>query len=93
MSFALRALIYGGFLGAIFFGGLWWTIRRALTAANPTVWFAGSLLLRMSLVLAGFYAIAAAGWQALMLSLLGFLLCRIVVTRLARPALKNQHAP
>jgi F1F0 ATPase subunit 2 len=93
MSFAFGALIYGGLLGAVFFGGLWWTIRRALTAANPALWFAGSLLLRMSSVLVGFYAIAAAGWQALMLSLLGFLLSRIVVTRLAPPALKNQNAP
>jgi F1F0 ATPase subunit 2 len=93
MSFAFGALMCGGFLGAIFFGGLWWTIRRALTAANPALWFAGSLLLRMSLVLLGFYAIAAAGWQALLLSLLGVLLSRIIVTRLARPGLKKQHAP
>jgi F1F0 ATPase subunit 2 len=93
MSFAIRALLYGALLGAIFFGGLWWTIRRALTAANPTLWFACSLLLRMSLVLGGFYAIAAAGWQALVLSLVGCLLCRTVITRLARPTLKYPHAP
>jgi F1F0 ATPase subunit 2 len=93
MSFALPVLIYGGFLGAVFFGGLWWTIQRALTAANPARWFAGSLLLRMSLVLAGFYAIAGAGWQALMVSLIGFLLSRMVVTRVVRPALRNQNAP
>jgi F1F0 ATPase subunit 2 len=93
MRIAYPALIYGGFLGAVFFGGLWWTIRHALTAAIPARWFAGSLLLRMSLVLAGFYAIAAAGCQALILSLIGFILARVVVTRLARPALENQNAP
>jgi F1F0 ATPase subunit 2 len=93
VSFAFPAFIYGGFLGAVFFGALWWTVRRALTAAKPARWFAGSLLLRMSLVLVGFYAIAAAGWQALMLSLIGFLLSRMVVTRMARPALRNQNAP
>jgi F1F0 ATPase subunit 2 len=93
MSFAIGAVIYGGFLGAAFFAGLWWTIRRALTAAHPAPWFAGSLLLRMGILLAGFYAIAAVGWQALILSLLGFLLSRMIVTRLTRPALKNQHAP
>jgi F1F0 ATPase subunit 2 len=93
MSFAIGALACGGLLGMIFFGGLWWTIRSALAAANPARWFAGSLLLRTSLVLVGFYMIAAAGWQALALCLLGFLLSRMAVTRLARRALETQHAP
>ena len=92
MSVVIGALACGGLLGMICFGGLWWTVRSALAAANPALWFAGSMLLRMSLVLTGFYMIAATGWQALALSLLGFLLSRMAVTRLAR-ALENQHAP
>jgi len=41
-------------LGAIFFGGLWWTVRRGLGAAQPALWFFGGLLLRMGV--AGFVA-------------------------------------
>jgi F1F0 ATPase subunit 2 len=77
----------------IFFVGLWWTIRSGLATANPALWFAGSLLLRMSFVLVGFYAIAAEGWPAMTLCLLGFLLSRTAVTRFARPAITRQHAP
>jgi F1F0 ATPase subunit 2 len=86
MRLALSAVVCGASLGMIFFLGLWWTIRCALATANPTLWFAGSLLLRMGFILAGFYALAAEGWLAMTLCLLGFLLSRIAVTRFARPA-------
>jgi len=45
----------GILLGAIFFGGLWWTIRKGVTAKQPALWFLGSMLLRMGIALAGFY--------------------------------------
>ena len=93
MRIAISALIAGGLLGTIFFAGLWWTIRSALAAANPALWFAASLLLRMGLILVGFYVVAGEGWQALALCLLGFLIARIAVTRLIRPAIKTLHAP
>jgi uncharacterized membrane protein YfbV (UPF0208 family) len=35
----IAALATGIFLGALFFGGLWWTVRRGLTVANPALWF------------------------------------------------------
>jgi F1F0 ATPase subunit 2 len=93
MRLAIGALLFGGLLGTIFFAGLWWTIRSALARANPAPWFAGSLLLRMSLILVGFYAVATAGWQPLVLSLIGFLGARIAVTRCTRPAVAAHHAP
>ena len=46
-------------LGAIFFGGLWWTVRRGISSRRPALWFFGSLLLRMSIALAGFYFVGA----------------------------------
>ena len=42
-------------LGALFFGGLWWTVRKAVSASQPALWFAGSLLLRTGVALAGLY--------------------------------------
>ena len=49
------ALAAGMLLGAIFFGGLWWTVRKGVSSEQPALWFFGSLLLRMSIALAGFY--------------------------------------
>jgi F1F0 ATPase subunit 2 len=37
----------GVLLGAFFFGGLWWTVRRGLSSKRPAFWFLGSLLLRV----------------------------------------------
>ena len=47
--------VAGVLLGAIFFGGLWWTIRKGMASQIPALWFSGSLLLRTGIALAGFY--------------------------------------
>src|ERR1039458_7406986 len=52
------ALLAGVLLGAIFFGGLWWTIRKGFASTRPALWFLGSMLLRTSIALAGFYFMA-----------------------------------
>ncbi len=76
------AWVAGWPLGAMFFGGLWWTVRRGTASRQPALWLLGSLLLRMSLALAGFYLVSGADWQRLLLCLVGFVMARLVVTRL-----------
>jgi F1F0 ATPase subunit 2 len=89
----VAALAAGILLGAIFFGGLWWTVRKGVTAKNPALWFLGSVLLRMGIALAGFYFVARGDWKKLLLCLLGFLIARVVVLRLTRPNKETNHAP
>ena len=71
-------------LGAIFFGGLWWTIRRGVSSQVPGLLFAGSLLLRTSVTVGGFYFVSHGDWRKLLACLLGFITARIFVTRLTR---------
>ena len=59
------ALAAGLLLGAIFFGGLWWTVRKGVSSKQPALWFFGSLLLRMSIALAGFYFVGREHWERL----------------------------
>ena len=94
------ALVTGVLLGAMFFGGLWWTVLKGLSSKQPALWFLGSLLLRTSLALAGFYFIARGHWERLLVCLLGFVMARLIVTRLtlasAKPtyvAQEASHAP
>ncbi len=95
------SLVAGGMLGAIFFGGLWWTIRQGVSSKQPAVWFFGSLLLRMAIALVGFYFIGRGHWHRVVMRLLGFVLARLVVTWLTRSSVENQpctepeanHAP
>jgi F1F0 ATPase subunit 2 len=78
------SLLAGGALGAVFFGGLWWTVQRGAASPTPTRWFLGSFILRTATVLAGFYAVGAGQPVRLLLCLLGFLLARAIVLRLTR---------
>jgi F1F0 ATPase subunit 2 len=83
----------GAGLGAIFFGGLWWTIGKGVASQRPALWFFGSLLLRMSAALAGFYFVAGGHWERLLLCLLGFVMARLAVTWLTRSSGANQTRP
>ncbi len=80
------ALGVGGGLGAMFFGGLWWTVRRGLSSKRPGWWFFSSLFLRMSVALAGFYFVSGGHWERLLACLFGFVMARLMVTRLTRTA-------
>lgn len=79
------AFTAGGGLGALFFGGLWWTVRKGVSSERPALWFFGSLLVRTSVVLAGFYVVSGGQWQRLLPCLLGFVVAHRVVIRLTRP--------
>jgi F1F0 ATPase subunit 2 len=87
------AWVAGGALGAIFFGGLWWTVRKGVSSSQPALWFFGSLLLRMSIALAGFYLVSGGHWERLLLCLLGFVMARLVMTWLTQAPGDNQTPP
>ena len=72
-------LLAGVLFGAIFFGGLWWTVKKGLTAKQPALWFGTSMLFRTCIVLAGFYFVAGADWKRMLLCLLGFIAARFAV--------------
>src|SRR5471030_2806315 len=80
-------------LGAIFFGGLWWTVRRGLSSPRPQLWFLGSMLLRMSIVVVGFYFVGRGQWQRLLLCLVGFIVVRLVAIRRTRTLGNEQNRP
>ena len=76
----------GGGLGAMFFGGLWWTVREGTASARPALWFFCSLALRMSLALVGFHLVSGQHWERLLACLLGFVMARVLVIRSTREA-------
>jgi F1F0 ATPase subunit 2 len=73
-------------LGVLFFGGLWWSVRRAVSSRLPALWFAGSLLVRVGVVLAGLYVVSRGDWKRLAASLVGFLAARMAVMRIVQSA-------
>jgi F1F0 ATPase subunit 2 len=90
-AWLLVALAAGLALGTVFFGGLWWTVARGLGSRFAALWFFGSLLLRTGVALFGFYLVGRGSWERLLVCLAGFLIARLIVTRLT--ALAPTHAP
>jgi len=89
----MLALVAGGLLGAMFFGGLWWTVQKGVSSKRPALWFFGSQVLRMSIALAGFYFVSGGHWKRLLVCLLGFVMARLIVTWLSRSSGENQTRP
>lgn len=92
----LCSCITGLLLGAIFFGGLWWTINFSLYSKYAALYFQLSMLLRTTIVLSGFHLLLGENWQKLLAGLCGFLIARLVATRLARSgesSTRSGHAP
>ena len=97
----LLAAVAGGLIGMIFFGGLWWTVRKGMTSRYAALWFTGSSILRMGVALTGFYFIGHNDWQRLLACLFGFVVARVVVMRLTGSRLQHpaststevDHAP
>lgn len=90
---ALLAIASGLVLGLLFYGGLWWTLRKLSELRHPALTLLGSLLLRSGVVLAGFYWVAGGDWRRLLLCLMGFLIGRLAVTwatRIPSPAMSTE---
>ncbi|MDQ5911274.1 MAG: hypothetical protein QG599_3371 [Pseudomonadota bacterium] len=88
----LLAGMAGIVLGALFFGGLWWTVQKTVSSQRPALWFFGSFLLRMSLVLLGFYGVAGDQWPRLLACLVGFIFARWMVMQWTQTAQRPTHS-
>ena len=82
----LVPLLVGVVLGVMFFGGLWWTVQRAVASQRVAQWFFASLVLRTGIALGGFYLVCGDNWQRWLAALLGFVVARFLVARLIRPS-------
>jgi F1F0 ATPase subunit 2 len=85
LALALAA-VTGGLLGAFFYGGLWLTIRRALSSRQAPLWILSSMLLRTTLTVLGFYFISRDHWQRLPASLLGFFAASVAASVWSKPS-------
>jgi F1F0 ATPase subunit 2 len=83
----------GAFMGALFFGGLWWTVKRALASPYAGVWFSASLLVRTAAALTGVYSLTRGHSERLPACLAGFLVSRLVATRMVGDPDRMMPAP
>ena len=88
------AFTVGMVLGAFYFIALWRTVRQLPVAKSPARLLLGSLILRMAVVMAGFYLVMGAGhWERLTAAMLGFIIVRKILTYFLGPqnAVETAH--
>jgi F1F0 ATPase subunit 2 len=86
-SFGLQlcmSALAGLALGLFYFGGLWLTVRRIAGTTRPAFLMLGSFVVRLVVTLCGFYLVMDGRWERLLACLIGFLVTRFVLTRIAR---------
>ncbi len=94
-------LMEGFLLGVIFFGGLWLTVKKAMASPFAGLLFVASFIIRVAIVLAGFYFFTHGQWKDLLWCLGGFLIARQSVIYLTQQKDRRQlqiktgeqHAP
>ncbi len=79
--YQISILLAGILLGFVFYGGLWMTTRKIMTAKSPFLWVTGSFLLRTGIILAGFYFVSGGNWKSLLICLIGFVVARFLTIR------------
>jgi F1F0 ATPase subunit 2 len=78
------SFIAGLLLGAIFFGGLWYTVGKLSTSPSPGLWFIGSFFMRSAITVLGFYYISLGDWRRLLVCLAGFIVARYAVVHFTK---------
>lgn len=91
MQAFLFAIAVGLIAGTVFFGGLWWTVRRLPTARRPLVLYFGSLAVRAAVVALAFFALLSLhDWPQLIAALGAFLVARLALTWRLGPSASSE---
>ncbi len=85
----ILAFITGLALGTLFFGGLWFTVKKSVNAKMPAIWLISSFFLRVSIILTGFYFVSRGSWQRLIICVAGFVVARFIIVYLTRSVTEN----
>ena len=81
-SYLIFAFAAGMALGAFFSLNLWSSVKAMTGRETPWYILYGSFVLRISVVLLGFFLVMAGRWERMIAALAGFILVREVMVRL-----------
>ena len=81
VAFLFGAFAVGLVLGAFYFIALWRTVRKLPDTPRPLRLMLGSFVVRIAVVLPGFYFVMSGHWERLVMALIGFIVARKVLTR------------
>jgi len=86
MLYLCMTFMAGIAIGALYFGGLWWTVQRLPRSRNPSLLMLVSFLVRTGAAAGCFILIMGNKWEPIAAGLLGFVVIRIVLVRRVKAA-------
>ena len=82
----VMSFIVGLSIGAFYFVGLWWTVRRLPSARMPALLTFTSFMARSAVCVTAFYLTMQGRWENLLMCLAGFTVARLWLVRRLKPA-------
>jgi len=79
LFYIVSAGFVGIALGIVFYGGLWLTVKKGISAKRGGILFVMSFFLRTGITLVGFYFVSSGSWQLMLVCLGGFTFVRFVL--------------
>ena len=67
--------------GLFYFGGLWLTLQKLAHRRSWTLWLGISFIVRLAVVLSGFFLLMQGNWLKLTALTMGFIVTRIVIIK------------
>jgi F1F0 ATPase subunit 2 len=67
--------------GALYFSGLWYTVRQLPTTQRPVLLLIGSFTLRLALLLGAIFLFTRTHWSYVVTAVFGLLLARTLLIR------------
>jgi len=80
----LGLFVAGAGLGAFFYGGLWWTVKKLPEVRHPAVWMLASFAVRTAVTVTGLFWLMAEDWRRLLVAVVGFVTVRVIGTAMVQ---------
>ncbi|MBE2202300.1 MAG: ATP synthase subunit I [Anaerolinea sp.] len=87
----LFSFLVGILIGALYFSGLWYTVRQLPASRRPALLLIGSYVLRLALLVGAIYLLTGNHWSHLLSALTGVLLARTFLIRRWGPETVNRR--
>lgn len=73
------SFLIGLLLGVLYFGGLYFSTQKFSSVKRPALFMILSFVLRMGILIAGFYYLSKSGYKNILIGLLGVMLVRFIM--------------
>lgn len=73
------SFLIGLLMGILYFGGLYFSTQKFNSAKSPALFMILSFVLRMGILIVGFYYLSKSGYKNILIGLLGVMLVRFIM--------------